>query len=237
MALAGRCGQQLAAVLLGQADPLEVLLPDRSFSMLEALYQDSPLARYYNTLVAEAVCAASAKLPVDRELRILEIGAGTGGTTAHLLPRLPADRTEFVFTDVSAVFTALATDKFRQYPFVQYSLLDIERDPLSQSFEPHHFDVILAANVLHSTADLRGVLANVKTLLASHGLLMLLEGTRPQRLLDLIFGLTEGWWKFADTGPAADPSTDFPPAVERFAGRNGFRRSSRTSARDQRPCR
>ncbi len=28
---------------------------------------------------------------------------------------------------------------------------------------------------------------------------MLLEGTRPTRLLDLVFGLTEGWWKYTDT--------------------------------------
>ena len=31
------------------------------------------------------------------------------------------------------------------------------------------------------------------------GLLVLLETTAPRRWLDLIFGLTEGWWRFADT--------------------------------------
>ena len=35
---------------------------------------------------------------------------------------------------------------------------------------------------------------------------MLVEGTGPQRLLDLIFGLTEGWWKFADR----DLRPDYP---------------------------
>ena len=43
-------------------------------------------------------------------------------------------------------------------------------------------------------------------LLAPAGLLVLLEGTGPRRLLDLIFGLTPGWWKFADT----DLRPDYP---------------------------
>ena len=50
------------------------------------------------------------RLPDDRKLRILEVGAGTGGTTAHVLPLLPADRTEYLFTDVSPLFTARAAD-------------------------------------------------------------------------------------------------------------------------------
>ena len=58
-----------------------------------------------NRLIREAVQAALARLPAGRGVRILEIGAGTGGTTAAILPALPPHRTEYVFTNVSPLFT------------------------------------------------------------------------------------------------------------------------------------
>ncbi len=59
--------------------------------------------------------------------------------------------------------------------------------------------MIIAANVLHATRDLRETLGNATSLLAPGGLLILLEGTGRQRWVDLTFGLTEGWWRFDDT--------------------------------------
>ena len=43
-------------------------------------------------------------IPPARRLRVLEIGAGTGGTSSALLAVLPPDRTRYRFTDVSDVF-------------------------------------------------------------------------------------------------------------------------------------
>ncbi|MEM8808095.1 MAG: MupA/Atu3671 family FMN-dependent luciferase-like monooxygenase, partial [Cyanobacteria bacterium P01_G01_bin.38] len=202
--LLGRCGQQLAAVLQGQTDPLQLLFPEGSLAAVERLYQDSPGSQVANHLVQQAVATALAQLPADRPIRILEIGAGTGGTTASVLPQLPADRSEYHFTDVSYLFMAKAEQKFQTYPFVQYRVLDIEQDPQSQGFLTHHYDLILAANVLHATADLTQTLAHVKQLLAPGGLLVLLEGVQPQAWVDLIFGLTEGWWKFTDSALRSD---------------------------------
>ena len=58
---------------------------------------------------------------------------------------------------------------------------------------------MVAANVLHATADLRRTLGHVRSLLAPGGLLLLVEGDRPYRWVDITFGLTEGWWRFTDT--------------------------------------
>jgi microcystin synthetase protein McyG len=52
-------------------------------------------------------------------------------------------------------------------------VLDIEGDPDLQGFAPHTFDVVVAANVLHATADLATSLGHVKRLLAPHGMLVL----------------------------------------------------------------
>ena len=196
--LTGRCAQPLGQVLRDQVDPLQLLFPGGSLAETEKLYQDSPSAQVYNTLVQQAITTALARLPKGRAVRILEIGGGTGGTTSYVLPHLTPERSEYVFTDISPLFTAKAKDKFSQYAFVQYASLDIGRDPKQQGFTPHHFDVILAANVLHATPDMRRTMEHVKQLLAFDGLLILLEGTAPQRFGDLTVGLTEGWWSFTD---------------------------------------
>ena len=80
-----------------------------------------------------------------------------------------------------------------------FELLDIEKSPGTQGFGERAFDVIIAANVLHATRDLRETLGNAVGLLAPGGLLILLEATARQRWVDLTFGLTEGWWRFDDT--------------------------------------
>lgn len=197
--LLGRCGDQLAGVLTGQVDPLQILFPDGSSALVERLYQDSPFARTLNSLVEAAVVAALERSEDGRAIKILEIGAGTGGTSSQIIPRLPEDRTEYVFTDVSELFTRKAQEKFQDYPFVRYDALNIEEDPVTQGFAEGQFDLILAANVVHATQNLAETMQNIRRLLVPDGLVVLLEGARPQRWLDLIFGLTDGWWRFTDT--------------------------------------
>jgi acyl transferase domain-containing protein/acyl carrier protein len=199
IAVTARCGESLAAVLRGTCDPLSLLFPGGSLEFLERLYEDAPFARFNNGVVREAIEAAVASFPAGRPLRVLEIGAGTGATTAQVLPVLPADRTEYVFTDVSPAFTARARRKFSGHPFIRYELLNIEADPDMQGFAGRRFDIVLAANVLHATRDLRQTLTHVRRLLDDGGLVVLLEGTGRQRWVDLTFGMTDGWWRFTDT--------------------------------------
>jgi NADPH:quinone reductase-like Zn-dependent oxidoreductase/SAM-dependent methyltransferase/acyl carrier protein len=199
LTLTGRCGRQFAKAMRGEIEPLELLFPDGSLSDIAKLYKDSPYFSFYNQLMEQAVSEAASKLPAGRRLRILEIGAGTGSATSYVLSKLPPEQTEYVFTDVSTLFLSKARETFAVYPFVSYRVLDIEKDPLEQDFVPYSFDVVIAANMLHATADLRRTLENVQTLLCPEGLLLLLEATRPLRFADMIVGLTEGWWRFTDT--------------------------------------
>ena len=192
--LTARCGRALAGVLQGTADPLHLLFPDGSVDELVGLYTQSPAAQTFNRLVQRAVQDAIAAVPADRRIRILEIGAGTGGTTAYVAPVLPADRVEYFFTDVSPLFLARAEERFAQYPFMRYETLNIE-EPTT---EPDRYDIIIAANVLHATVDLRQTLEHARQQLVPGGLLLLIEGTRPERWVDLTFGMTDGWWRFQD---------------------------------------
>ena len=198
LALLGRCGPRLAEVMRGRTEPLALLFPDGSAELAENLYEVSPAARVFNSLLADAVETALTGLPAGRRLRVLELGGGTGSTSSFVFPRLPGDRTEYVFTDVSPVFTKRAATKFAGVPFVTCQPLDIERDPASQGLSGRRFDVIIAANVVHATRDLAETFGHVRQLLVPGGLLVLLEMTGPQRWIDLTFGLTDGWWRFTD---------------------------------------
>ena len=194
-----RCGPALARVLRGEQDPMHLLFPGGSFEEARGLYIESPFAQTYNRALGEALQAALAAVPPGARLRVLEIGAGTGGTTTYVLPLLSAARTDYTFTDLSPLFLERAGEQFGAYPFMRRALLDIERDPSDQGFEPGSYDIVIAANVLHATADLRQTLGHVRRLMAPGAMLLLLEGVAPERWVDLTFGLTEGWWRFTDT--------------------------------------
>lgn len=196
--LLDRCGKNLAAVLQGQVDPLQLLFPDGDLSTTAAIYQHSGMARLANTLAQRVVQAALRSLAAERGVRILEIGAGTGGTTAYILPHLAPHKTQYVFTDISPRFLSQAQEKFGAYGFLQYQTLDIERDPLAQGLTRSGYDLIVASNVLHATRDLRQTLAHVQQLLAPGGLLVMVEATERRCWVDLTFGLTDGWWRFTD---------------------------------------
>ena len=237
LALLDRCGARLADVLRGGTDPLQLLFPQGELESVERIYESGPVARVFNTLVRRAVEAAVAALPPGRRLRVLEIGAGTGATTAAVLPALSSSSTEYVFTDLSPLFLARAGEKFRDVPFLTCRSLDIERDPGAQGFETGGFDLIVAANVLHATRDLRRTLGHVRALLAADGLLVLLEGTAPYRWVDLTFGLTEGWWRFADAALRPSYPLLAPDALGGAAGRGGLRRRPRRARRGGRGAR
>ena len=229
MRMACRCGAALGDVLTGKVEPLAALIPDGNFDELEALYGRSPMAVRANRIVADQVVAAAKSL--RHPLRILEIGAGTGGTTAGVLERLTAEQIEYsyAFTDTSPVFTYLAAEKFTAYPQIEYGVLDIERTPLEQGWLPQAYDLVLAANVLHATASLRQTLHNTQQVVAPGGRLLLLESTGKRRLLDIIFGMTSGWWRFADTELRSHHALLMPEQWETLLRSSGFREPTATA--------
>lgn len=206
LTLIRQCGEKLAEVLCGEVDPLQLIFPEGSLTLAEHLYQDSPSYRIYNLMAQKVVARVIEDLPEDKRIRILEVGGGTGGLTAYVVKKLPVEQSEYIFSDVTPFLLTQSEQKFRQYPFLRYEILDIEEDPLEQGFKPHSFDLIIASDVLHATRDLTVTLGNVKKLLASEGLLLLLEGTKTSSMPILVFGLLKGWWLFTDVkNRGADP--------------------------------
>jgi SAM-dependent methyltransferase len=135
---------------------------------------------------------------------------------------LDADRASYDFTDQSPLLLARAADRFRSFPFVRYRRLDLDRDLLEQGFTPRQFDVVIAAHVLHATQDLRSTLNRLSELLTPGGLLIIAELTRPQRWLDLTFGLTDGWWRFEDHDVRSYPLVSIEKWLVLFRSDCGF---------------
>lgn len=218
-----RCGEHVADVVADRCDPLSLLFPGDYRSSAEWVYADAPISRVANEMLAQAVAELAGGITGSRTLRVLEIGAGTGGSTRSVLPRLPEDRTEYVFTDLSQSFLKQAGERFAADLPIHYALLDIEVDPLAQGFAGGQFDLVIAANVVHATADLERSLRHARDLLAPGGVLLLLEGTARRGWIDLTFGLTEGWWRFTDTDLRIDHPLLDAGAWQRLLADCGFR--------------
>jgi acyl transferase domain-containing protein/SAM-dependent methyltransferase/acyl carrier protein len=192
------CGQLAAAILTGEASPLDTLFPGGSLALAEGIYEHWALSRYFNSVARSALESVVKTLPHGRQLRIVEIGAGTGGSSSALLPALPPSRTLYWFTDVSKVFFDRARDKYKQYPFLRLGLLDIEKRPSEQGFGEHAFDVVVASNVLHATRNLHETIDNVLGLLGPGGLLILYEVTNAPSWIEFSYGLIEDWHRCND---------------------------------------
>ena len=82
------CGEKLPQVIAGKESPLETLFPGGSSTLAERLYAGANINRYANAIAGAAVEAAARTSKADRPFRVLEVGAGTGGTSATLLPLL-----------------------------------------------------------------------------------------------------------------------------------------------------
>lgn len=158
-----RAGDRLYEMMSGAEEPVAIIFPQSASDGVEVLYQEFSFGRYFNQIAAGVLRGIVQTRQPRQPLRILEVGGGTGGTTAWLLPELngvPA--LEYHFTDISALFTRRAQQKFADYDFVKYSELDLEKEAQSQGFQAQSYDLIVAANVIHATRHIGRTLDNLR---------------------------------------------------------------------------
>jgi amino acid adenylation domain-containing protein len=196
----------LGDVLTGRRGIAEIMFPQGSTALVEAVHHANPISGLFNLALAESIerwILAQRHQNTATSIRILEIGAGTGGTTVMLLGRIGrlADVVEYVYTDISEAFLQHGRQNFSAMcPGLSFRRLDIEEDPGEQGFAAGQFDIVVAANVLHATRDIQATLSNVKLLLKRNGLLILNEIAANALYTHLTFGLLDGWWRFEDAG-------------------------------------
>jgi L-cysteine---[L-cysteinyl-carrier protein] ligase PchF len=186
------CIDNQTRMLRGEVSPLELLMAGGDAGATQALYAANPMSKLQNRVAAAMIRALVDASSPDAAVRILEVGAGTGGTTSTILPALAPGRVRYLFTDVSAYFIQRARTKFLAYPFTDYRKYDIDREPGAQGLAPGDADIVLAANVMHDAKDLDASLRHLASLLAPGGLLVLIEGTTNTLVQSITVGFIEG---------------------------------------------
>ncbi|MFI9237289.1 SDR family NAD(P)-dependent oxidoreductase [Streptomyces sp. NPDC053079] len=211
-----RTTYSLHDVVRGRRDPMESLFLDSGPELIGQFYDIDLVNRLHNRIARALLRQLVAVWPADRALRVLEVGAGTGGLTAWLLPLLPADRTQYAFTDVSPAYFPAAQARFADYDFVDYRTLDLDVSPLAQGFTPESFDVIVAGYSLHAAKDVGRCLRHLASLTARDGHLIAVETHAPEVLVG-IFGMLDSFWQTDDThlrpGSVLLPRHQWPPLL------------------------
>jgi acyl transferase domain-containing protein/NADPH:quinone reductase-like Zn-dependent oxidoreductase/acyl carrier protein/SAM-dependent methyltransferase len=210
--LAEVCLESFPDVVRGKLLATDVLFPDASMERLERIYSGNAPLDLFNHLAGESVAAFLRSRwlagQAHKPVRILEIGAGTGGTSRFILDAIDravseagpgAHPVEFLYTDISMAFADFGQQKFgSRFPFATFQVLNIESEPAGQGIDLNSLDLVVAANVLHATRSIGATLTHAKRLLRRNGLLVLNELTQASNFTTVTFGLLDGWWLSSD---------------------------------------
>ena len=194
-----RISEHATDIFLGTTNPLDVLMEDDVLTKVYDFMQLWDNSEFFDLLGH-----------YRPDMKILEIGAGTGGTTSTILPQLQSAYGErmygsYTYTDVSAGFFVTAKERFKNVQGLEYAVLDISQDPIQQGFEAESFDLVIATNVLHATPKLSETLSNVRKLLHPRGRLFLQELDPTTRWINYVMGVLPGWWLGEGDGRPVEP--------------------------------
>ena len=187
------CTGSLPEVLRSEgADAVQLLFPEGRVDIGESLYNVTLFNRWANTILAEAV--ATIARTTAKPFRVLEVGAGVGGTSMNVITALAEFDVEYVFTDLSQFFLNRAKETFGKFPWVRYATLDIDTDFRVQGFSPNSFDAVIMGDVFHATKHVGHTLEALRELLAPGGWLLFAEMTRDhyQIMTSMELMLTDG---------------------------------------------
>ncbi|KPA18737.1 polyketide synthase, partial [Candidatus Magnetomorum sp. HK-1] len=194
------CLKNLPDILKGNCLSTDILFPNASMKRVGGLYQQNPLSNFFNNSLADLV-EIYVKQRIhqhQQKIIIIEIGAGTGGTSAAIFPKLQpyANIVEYHYTDISKSFLSFAQKTYGpKNPYIKYRLWNIEES--APSFDCQA-DIILATNVLHATKNIKTTLTNAKAALQANGILLINENIQKTIYATLTFGLLDGWWIYED---------------------------------------
>ncbi|MEV4477408.1 methyltransferase [Nonomuraea sp. NPDC049504] len=163
--------------LLRDEVPVQALLfAGDDMSTADGAYRENTVNRYLNAAAGETLRWAAGRRA--EPLRVLELGAGVGGTTVDALRALTGQDIDYLFTDVSRYFLSLGQERFGDRPGVRFALFDINAGPAGQGVPPGSQDVLLSANVLHNARHAPDAVAALGRLLAPGGLFVFVETCR-----------------------------------------------------------
>ena len=199
------CLRALPEILTGEQQATDVMFPNSSMELVEGIYKGNAVSDLFNDVLwttVERYLEERLSQDSSAQIRVLEIGAGTGGTTAGLLAKLRPFQDnigEYCYTDISKAFLMHAQEHYApQAPYLTTEIFDVGKPISGQGIKANSYDIVIAANVLHATQSMRQTLRNAKAPLRKGGLLLLNELSDKSLFAHLTFGLLEGWWLYED---------------------------------------
>ncbi|GET41352.1 KR domain-containing protein [Microseira wollei] len=217
--LLDRCAANYREALSGKIPAISVLYPEGRFDFLEQAAKNTlehSTEPHYREVLAELVSKLATRQKKG-PLRILEVGAGNGLLTqvvARELSKLAPETVEYWVTDIGSKFVEQLKQRAENdgFDFIKTRVLDISSEPTAQGFAAGSFDAILALNVVHATPSIENTLFNLRCLLDRNGILALIEVTKTPPWVDMVWGLSKGWWQFEDShlrkrSPLLGPNT------------------------------
>lgn len=201
MAITQRIGQHVLEVIQEDINLIDIIAED---GLLGRFYEQALGLRPSYIHLGRLVSQIAHRYP---NLEVLEIGAGTGSATKHVLNNLASVFNGYTFTDISSELLNQAKVTFSKYEDrFAFKTLDITRDITSQGFEEQSYDMIVAPNVLHTVPDLEVATRNCRRLLKPGGYIIFLEITNPdQHQLGSTFGALPQWWEGVENGRPLHP--------------------------------
>lgn len=189
-------------IVSGATDPLDLLQRDGILERLYEFIQQSDFSQFLGL--------AAHRNPT---LRVLEIGAGAGCNTSIILPYLEHDKQErmyssYTYTDKSASYFPAAKERFKAYQAMEYTTLDISKDPIEQGFELASFDLVVACNVLRTAPKLNRTLKHVRSLIKPSGRLLLQGLCSQKNWFNYVMGVLPDWWACGDDERISQPFAD-----------------------------
>ncbi|KGO64075.1 Acyl transferase/acyl hydrolase/lysophospholipase [Penicillium italicum] len=132
-------------------------------------------------------------------MQILEVGGGSAGATSAVLETLASNSTskrfeEYVFTDAAQWCVTEAKSRFNGHEGLVFQTLDVLQNAVSQGFETHSFDLIIAAGCLGELDSPEAALKQLHPLLKPSGSLVLLETTRSTLASEVLSRTLTGKW-------------------------------------------
>lgn len=197
---------ELPNILRGKIRSTEVIFPDSSMKGVEELYKNNIVPDFFNEVLADILLLYIKRRREQNpnvKLRILEVGAGTGGTSHKIFDKIKPYKDqveEYCYTDISRAFLFHGEKEYgSDNPYLTYKLFNIEEPLINQNFDPDTFDVVIATNVFHATKNINTTIKNAKKLLHKNGVILINEIIKNNAFSHLTFGLLEGWWLYEDT--------------------------------------
>lgn len=213
LTLMGRVGQQLPALLCGEADALKLLDELKHSPVAEVRYHDDPIYLGMRLALEEIFRNLAAGWPASRRLRILEITAGSSELPKILTGSLPEDRFDYVLALPDEAMQARQQIEYQEDTGIVVARYEPATLRLTADRQlPDTFDVIVLHHALHRTNNLHTALAQTRHLLTAGGILLLAE-QHSDWSTNFLEGIDPGWWRQRDKMPDLPVSPLLSPAT------------------------